>query len=115
MTDPYSVLGISPDSSEEEIKSTYRKLVKQYHPDANPKEEHAVEKMNQINAAYAMLRDGERGLFLDDDWFREQQDDVPRRRSILYHPMFRRIVVTGIAVSLAAVGIVSSFFSALRA
>ena len=50
MTDPYSVLGISPDSSEEEIKSAYRKLVKQYHPDANPQEEHAEERMNQINA-----------------------------------------------------------------
>ena len=115
MTDPYSVLGISPDASEEEIKSAYRKLVKQYHPDANPQEEHAEEKMNQINAAYAMLRGGERGQLFDNDWFREQQDDVPIRRSILYHPMFRRIVVAGIAVSLVAVGIVSAFFSALRA
>ena len=71
--------------------------------------------MNQINAAYAMLRGGERGQVFDNDWFREQQDDVPIRRSILYHPMFRRIVVAGIAVSLVAVGIVSAFFSALRA
>ena len=114
MTDPYSVLGISPDASEEEIKSAYRNLVKQYHPDTNPQEEHAEEKMNQINAAYTMLRGGESSFFLDDDWLHEQAEDYPRRESILYHPLFRRVIVAAIAVSLTVAGIVSAFFSALR-
>lgn len=34
--DPYTELGISPDASPEEIKSVYRRLAKQYHPDVNP-------------------------------------------------------------------------------
>lgn len=55
MKDPYSVLGVSPQASEEEIKTAYRELVKKYHPDnynGNPLEDLAKEKMAEINAAY---------------------------------------------------------------
>ena len=56
MTDPYSVLGLSPDASEEEIKSAYRKLAKKYHPDLNPGDDEAARKMQEINAAYDQLQ-----------------------------------------------------------
>lgn len=55
MTDPYKVLGVSPDASDEEVKQAYRKLAKQYHPDNytnNPLAELAAEKMKEINTAY---------------------------------------------------------------
>ena len=112
MMDPYRELGVSPDASDDEIKSAYRALAKKYHPDANPQEENAAEKMNRINAAYAMLRGGSADLFLEEDWFREQAENDPRR-SLLYHPAFRRVVVLLIAASMAIVGIVSAFFSGL--
>ena len=35
MIDPYSILGISRDASDDEVKKAYRKLSRQYHPDAN--------------------------------------------------------------------------------
>ncbi len=55
MMDPYKVLGVAPGASEEEIKKAHRTLAKKYHPDMNPGDEVAAEKMNQINAAYDIL------------------------------------------------------------
>lgn len=57
MQDPYSVLGVSRDASEEEIKSAYRRLARKYHPDVNPGDAEAARKMQEINAAYEQLRD----------------------------------------------------------
>ena len=55
--DPYKVLGVSPDASDEEIKKAYRRLAKKYHPDLNPGDEEAAKKMQQINAAYEQIKD----------------------------------------------------------
>ena len=51
MNDPYSVLGVSKNASEDEIKRAYRQLAKKYHPDLNPGDPEAARKMNEINAA----------------------------------------------------------------
>ncbi|MBR1751119.1 MAG: J domain-containing protein [Ruminococcus sp.] len=53
--DPYSVLGISPGASDDEVKKAYKELVKKYHPDqyqGNPLSDVAEEKMAEINTAY---------------------------------------------------------------
>ena len=56
MTDPYSILGVSPNATDEEVKAAYKNLVKKYHPDNyddnNPLKELATEKMQEINSAY---------------------------------------------------------------
>ena len=56
--DPYKVLGVSPEASDEEIKKAYRDLTKKYHPDLNPGDAKAAEKMNDINAAYDAIKNG---------------------------------------------------------
>ena len=58
MRDPYEVLGVSPNASEEEIKAAYRELVKKYHPDKyqnNPLADLAEEKLREVNEAYEYL------------------------------------------------------------
>ena len=62
--DPYKVLGVSQSSTQEEIKTAYRNLVKKYHPDKyadNPLEDLAEEKMQEINLAYDMISGGNSG------------------------------------------------------
>lgn len=55
MQDPYKTLGVSPGATDEEIKKAYRTLAKKYHPDLNPGDEVAAQRMNEINAAYDIL------------------------------------------------------------
>ena len=67
MKDPYEVLGVSRNASEEEVKKAYRSLVQKYHPDkyvGNPLEDLAQEKMKEINAAYdAISNKKEQGTY----------------------------------------------------
>jgi molecular chaperone DnaJ len=65
-TDYYKVLGVSDQATEKEITRAYRKLAKQYHPDANPGSE---DKFKEISAAYDVLGDPER---------RKEYDEVRR-------------------------------------
>ena len=56
ISDPYKVLGVAPNASDEEIKAAYRALAKKYHPDLNPGDERAAKRMNEINAAYDQIK-----------------------------------------------------------
>ncbi len=56
LKDPYKILGVSSDATDEEVKNAYRTLARKYHPDNygddNPLKDLANEKMQEINAAY---------------------------------------------------------------
>lgn len=55
MSDPYSILGVSPNASDDEVKRAYRELARKYHPDNyqnNPLADLAEEKMKEVNEAY---------------------------------------------------------------
>jgi molecular chaperone DnaJ len=58
--DPYKILGVSPDASDEEVKRAYRRLAKQYHPDLHPGDENAAKMMQKINAAYEQIKNPEK-------------------------------------------------------
>lgn len=56
----YEILGVSKTASQDEIKSAYRKLVKQYHPDLHPNDPACAEKFKEINEANEVLSDEKR-------------------------------------------------------
>ena len=60
MTDPYSVLGVDRNASDEEIKKAYRRLSRKYHPDANinnPHKDEAEAKFKEVQQAYQRIMD----------------------------------------------------------
>jgi molecular chaperone DnaJ len=65
--DFYKILGVAENASAEEIKKAYRKLAKQYHPDASPNDIAAAERFKEISEAYSVLSDRTK---------REQYDQV---------------------------------------
>jgi molecular chaperone DnaJ len=58
--DYYEILGIARSASEQEIKSAYRKMAMQHHPDRNPDDPHAEEKFKECTEAYGVLIDQEK-------------------------------------------------------
>lgn len=67
--DYYSILGVPSSASADEIKKQYRRLAKQYHPDANQNDPKAAEKFKDISEAYGVLGDAEK---------RKQYDEMRR-------------------------------------
>lgn len=58
--DYYEVLGLPRGASQDEIKKAFRKLARQYHPDANQDDSRAAEKFKEVNEAYEVLSDAEK-------------------------------------------------------
>ena len=63
--DPYTVLGVSKSSSEQDIRKAYRKLAKAYHPDTNPGDAGAEAKFKEAGNAYEILSDKEKRTAYD--------------------------------------------------
>lgn len=58
ITNPYKVLGVPDGASEDECTKAYKRLAKKYHPDLNPNNPEAADKMAEINAAYDQIKNG---------------------------------------------------------
>ncbi len=106
--DHYATLEISPSANAEEIRSAYKKLVAQYHPDrhqGNELETLAKEKLAEINEAYAVLSDPQKRRGYD-EFIGQRQRSVPGRPSPSPEdpkgkaPAYLRPVMTLIAVAL---------------
>jgi len=64
--DFYAVLGVSPTAAADEIKKTYRRLAKQFHPDTNPGDAKAAERFKAISEAYTTLGDAKKRAEYDE-------------------------------------------------
>lgn len=64
-SDPYTVLGVKRDASQEDIQKAYRRLAKKLHPDLNPGNKQAEEQFKDVAAAYDLLGDAEKRARFD--------------------------------------------------
>jgi curved DNA-binding protein len=89
--DYYNVLGLQKNASADDIKKAYRKLAKQYHPDANPDDATAKKKFQQINEANEVLSDPENRKKYDKygkDWQHSDAFDQQARQRQQYSQQF---------------------------
>jgi curved DNA-binding protein len=89
--DYYNVLGLQKNATAEDIKKAYRKLAKQYHPDANPDDDTAKKKFQQINEANEVLSDVENRKKYDKygkDWQHSETFDQQARQRQQYSQQF---------------------------
>ncbi|CAN5506879.1 molecular chaperone DnaJ [soil metagenome] len=75
--DPYEILGVARDASADDIKSAYRRLARQHHPDVNPDNPAAEEKFKEIGQAYAILSDPEKRQRFDQYGVTEDGGGMP--------------------------------------
>ena len=76
MADYYAELGIGREADEKEVRSAFRRLARQYHPDLNPGDEGAEERFKRVNEAYEVLSDEEKRKAYDkygDNWQRAEE------------------------------------------
>ena len=64
-SDPYTVLGVKRDASQDDIQKAYRRLAKKLHPDLNPGNKKAEEQFKDVSAAYDLLGDAEKRARFD--------------------------------------------------
>jgi curved DNA-binding protein len=89
--DYYNVLGLQKNASADDIKKAYRKLAKQFHPDANPDDDTAKKKFQQINEANEVLSDVENRKKYDKygkDWQHSEAFDQQARQRQQYSQQF---------------------------
>jgi DnaJ-class molecular chaperone len=65
MNDPYKVLGVKKDASQDDIKNAYRSLAKKYHPDLNPGKKEAEAKFKELSGAYERIGTAEERVKFD--------------------------------------------------
>ena len=78
--DPYQVLGVQREASQEEIQKTYRKLAKKLHPDLNPGNKKAEETFKEVSAAYDLLSDADKRARFDRGEIDASGAERPRQR-----------------------------------
>jgi molecular chaperone DnaJ len=90
--DYYEILGVPRDVSDEDLKKAYRKLALQYHPDRNPGDRTAEEKIREINAAYEVVGDPDKRRAYDrlrfGDELREEAPDLGVILEQMEHKLF---------------------------
>jgi len=79
--DPYNALGLSREATQEDIRKAHRKLVRKYHPDANPEDPRAGERFKKVQQAYEVLSDEKKRREYDEGLRTSSRGSPGRSRS----------------------------------
>jgi curved DNA-binding protein CbpA len=79
--DPYNALGLSREASQDDIQQAHRKLVRKYHPDANPEDPRAEERFKEVQRAYEVLSDEKKRREYDEGLRTSSRGSPGRSRS----------------------------------
>jgi molecular chaperone DnaJ len=93
--DFYDTLGVPHDVSDEDLKKAYRKLVLKYHPDRNPGDKTAEEKIREINAAYEVVGDPEKRRAYDRLRFGDEARDEAPDPGVILEQMEQKLFDEG--------------------
>jgi len=115
--DYYEILGVPRSAKEDEIKKSYRKLARKYHPDLNPHNKQAEEKFKEIQEAYEVLSDQDKRQKYDQlgaNW-KSGADFTPlptgeQAEEVIREPSIWRICLAA-QVNNAAAAVLSAIFS----
>jgi len=88
--DPYQTLGVQKTATAEELRTAYRKLAKQHHPDLNPGKPEAAERFKRISAAYDLLSDADKRARFDRGEIDAEGNERPPER-----PFYRDFAEAG--------------------
>jgi len=93
--DYYEILGVPRDVSDEDLKKAYRKLALQYHPDRNPGNKTAEEKIREINAAYEVVGDPDKRRAYDRLRFGDEVRDEATDPNVILEQMEHKLFDEG--------------------
>jgi DnaJ-class molecular chaperone len=82
--DPYEILGVSKNASDDDIKKAYRNLAKKYHPDLNPNNKASEQKFKKISVAYSLIGTKEAREKFEKGQFDEQAAEAQSRSGPFY-------------------------------
>ena len=111
MKDPYQVLGVSPNASDDDIKKAYRKLAKKYHPDNYANSEFsdiANDKMQQINEAYDIIKNG--GSTANSSYYNQNNAGNGNAYNAYYNILLLNLLIASLISLFIMVEIMSSTF-----
>jgi len=93
LIDHYAILGLPPSASVSEIKSAYRSMARQHHPDLNPQDPGAIDRFRAIHTAYQTLTHPSlKQAYLEKRWYAQHQHQSLQSKALSFEQLLKQLV-----------------------